>query len=613
MKVSRINTSSFAISRDVEREVRLMAESQGRDKEAKISLEGRYAPLARFKVVKREKVASGSLNFLAMKKTVYSENSNHFYVNLNNARMLYAGGKSRHGIELNEVEFFERLMDVPSSVLSSFGYLVENGSTDKKEFEADILNELVNRGLAEEYVYERNIFLGYFMREVGDFVGGVPEGRRELVRPAHVIPRFNNPVYNLGRFLEADDAIEASYLRDNIRYAEEQVRKVLNTLFSGKAELIDICYLPYYQYRSIRHGTSESHNYILACLRGKPKFNYPHPLKLKSMSLYSMNAGSKVVSIEGDTITFDDVGNLKEAKEEIMRFIKPLKNAPNIGDVIQQTGGGILLYGPPGCGKTYLAKAMVGEIGISFISGNPEDIMAEGVDMAAKKLHDVFDYARNAEPCVLFFDEIDAIASRRNIYGSNIMVNQLLTEMDGIVGTEKGILIIGATNMPWSLDPALLRGGRFTQQVYIRPPDLESRVEMFAIYLKRHAELSPAVNVRELASLTGYYSAADIKTIVDRAAIYAMESSAKTKGKKQRIQQWHLIQAIKERKSSLIPWFKFAEKQMEIEGARESYPDLWEDIQKFNKAIRENREESEGTGDIMEMMKKWKDEIEVKK
>lgn len=612
MRVSKVNTSSFAISRNAEGEVRLMAESQGRDGAVKASVEGRYSPMARFKVSRREKVASGSINFLAVKKNVYSESTNQFYVNLNNARMVYAGGRGRHGIELNEVEFFERLMDIPSSVLTSFGYLVENGSTRKEEFEPDVLRELVARGLAEEYVYERNIFLSYFLREVGDFVGGVPEGRRELVRPAYVIPRFNSPRYNIGRFLEADDTIEASYSKDSVKYAEEQVRGVLNTLFGGKAELIEICYLPYYQYRTVGRGVSERRNYVTACPKGSPKSAYQHPFKLKPVSLYSMEVGAKIVAIEGDTITFEDVGNLKEAKEEIMRVIGSLKNAPKLGDVIYQIGGGILFYGPPGCGKTYLAKATVGEIGISFISGNIEDILGEGVDMAAKKLHDVFDYARSAQPCVLFFDEIDAIASRRNIYGSNTLVNQLLTEMDGIVGTDGDILIIGATNMPWSLDPALLRSGRFTQQIYIRPPDLESRVEMFSLYLKKYAELSTGVNVRELASLTEYYSAADIKTIVDRAAVYSLESSAKSKGKKQRIQQWHLIQVIKERKSSLIPWFKFAEKQMEVEGAKESYPDLWVDIQKFNSAMRENRESSEIAG-FHEMMEKFKDDVELRK
>jgi AAA+ superfamily predicted ATPase len=612
MRVSKINTSSFAVSQSAEREVRLMAESARRDRAVTVSLEGRYAPLAKFKVVRRERVVTGSLNFLAMKKTFYRENVNYMYVNLNNARLVYAAGKGRYGIELSEIDFFERIMDVPSNILSSFGYLIENGSTKKEEFEPDTLKELIARGLAEEYVYERNIFLSYFLREVGDFVGSIPEGRRELVRPAYIIPRFDSPLYNLGKFLEADDTIDASYLKDSVKYAEEQVRGVLNTIFAAKTELVEICYLPYIQYRTVGRGSSERHNYIVACLKGGLKAVYQHPFKLKPISLYSMEVGSKIVAIEGDNVTFDDVGNLKAAKEEIMRLIRPLKSAAKIGDVVYQMGGGILFYGPPGCGKTYLAKATVGEIGISFISGNIEDIMGEGLDMAAKKLHDIFDYARSAQPCVLFFDEIDAIASRRNIYGPNTLVNQLLTEMDGIVGTDGDVLIIGATNMPWSLDPALLRGGRFTQQVYIKPPDIEGRAEMFSIYLKKYAGLLTGVNVRELASLTEYYSAADIKTVVDRAGIYALEYAEKSRGRKQRLQQWHLIQAIKERKSSLIPWFRFAEKQMDIEGAKESYPQLWEDIKKFNSAMRQNHESSE-SAEFVDMMEKFRDDVGLRK
>jgi len=221
----------------------------------------------------------------------------------------------------------------------------------------------------------------------------------------------------------------------------------------------------------------------------------------------------------------------------------------------------------------------------------------------------VFDYARNAAPCVLFFDEIDTVASRRDISSSTALVNQLLTEMDGVLGLGKDILIIGATNMPWRLDPALLRGGRFTEQIYIKPPEFDSRVEMFDIYLKKRSDVSPGVSARELASLTEYYSASDIKTIVDRAAMFSLESSVQSKAKKHRIQQWHLIQALKERKPSLVAWFKFAEKQMEIEGAKESYPELWADIQKFKRDFDKIKAGGfEEQTDLTKMMEAWKKE-----
>ncbi|MFH1125526.1 MAG: ATP-binding protein [Candidatus Altiarchaeota archaeon] len=609
MKISKVNTSSFAISKDLEAAVRENAENESKGGVNKISLEGKYAPMAKFRALRREAVTSGSIKFLAMKKTIYADNTSHFYVNLASGRLVYVSGKGRRGVELSEFEFFEKLLDMPSKVINMLGYLTEHGSTKKEELESDTLDELIMHGLAEEYLYERNIFLEYIFREVGDFVGPIPEGTRNMIRPTYVIPRFGNPKYNLGNFLEVDDTIETSYPKDSIKYSDEQVKGVLGTLFRAKVDLIEVTYMPYYQYNILKSGMSERETHILACLKGRAKLAYPHPFKLKPLSLYSMEAGAKLVPIEGDVITFEDIGNLKNAKEEIMRkIVYPFKSAAAAGKTFSQTLGGILFYGPPGCGKTYLAKATVGEVGVSFITGNIEDIMSEGVDMAAKKLHDVFDYARSAAPCVLFFDEIDAIASRRDLHGPTALVNQLLTEMDGIVGLGKNVLIIGATNMPWRLDTALLRGGRFTEQVYIKSPDFESRAEMFDIYLKKLEDLSPGVSARELASLTEYYSAADIKTIVDRAATFALESSIKTSGRRHRIQQWHLIQAIKERKPSLIPWFKYAEKQMEIEGAKEAYPELWDDIQKFNINVQKIRAGEGEANELTKMIEDWKKE-----
>ena len=608
MKISKVSTSSFAISADGERKVKQTADSQMRGSTSS-ALDGRYAPLARFKVVRREQLASGSIKFLAMQKTLYEETGNVMYVNLNNGRLLYVTGKSRYGIELNELEFFDRLMALPSKTLSALGYLIEYGSTRKEDLDAEALDELLMHGLAEEYKYERNIFLGYLLREIGDFVGSIPEGDKNLIRPAYVIPRFKDSRYNMGKYLEADDTVEATYAKDGIKYAEERAAGVLGTLFRCKADLMEIVYLPYYQHSIVKSGSSERNNYVLACPKNWHKHAYQNPLKLKPISLYSMEVGAKIIPFESDVITFKDVGNLKAAKEEIMRkIIQPLKGTSDLGGIARQMGGGILFYGPPGCGKTYLAKATVGEVGISFITGNIEDIMGEGIDMAAKKLHDIFEYARSAAPCVLFFDEIDAIASRRDLYGSNAAVNQLLAEMDGVVGTGNGVLIIGATNMPWLIDPALLRSGRFSEQLYIRSPDFDSRVEMFNIYLKKYVDMAPGVSARELASLTEYYSAADIKTLVDRAAIFASESSARVKDRKPRIQQWHLVQAVKERNPSLIPWFKFAEKQMEtMEGAKETYPELWKDIQKFNKNIQQARSEmAEASSSLEKMIEDWR-------
>jgi AAA+ superfamily predicted ATPase len=608
MKISKVNTSSFAIAADAELKVKQTTDSLSRGSTS-ATLEGRYAPLGKFKVVRRESVASGSVKFLAIKKTIYEENSNQMYVNLANARLLYVSGKSRYGIELNELEFFDRLLSLPSKTLSALGYLIEHGSTKKDEIDAENLDELITHGLVEEYRYERNIFVHYVLREVGDMVGGIPEADKDLIRPAYSIPRFKDPRYNLGNYLEADDSIEGTFTRDTVKYSQEQMAGILATLFRCKVDMIEIVYIPYYQHSIIKTGTSERNHYVLACPKNWRRYVYQNPLKLNPISLYSMEVGAKIVPLEGEVVTFKDVADLKNAKDEIMRkIIQPLKGTPGTGGLARMLGGGILFYGPPGCGKTYLAKATVGEVGLSFITGNLEDIMSEGADMAAKKLHDIFENARSAAPCVLFFDEIDAIASRRDLYGSTSVVNQLLTEMDGIQGLGKDILIIGATNMPWLIDPALLRSGRFSEQIYIRPPDYDSRADMFDIYIKKYADIASGISARELASLTDYYSASDIKTIVDRAAIFASEATSRGKDRKTKIQQWHLIQAIKERKPSLIPWFKFAEKQMEIEGAKETYPELWRDIQAYNKNIQQAQAELTTPSNLEKMIQDWKEE-----
>ncbi|MDD5111567.1 MAG: ATP-binding protein [Candidatus Altiarchaeota archaeon] len=607
MKVTRVNTSSFSISKELQGAIKRKFDDESHSGQ-NVTLEGKYAPLAKFKVVRRDKIATGSIKFLAMQKSIYEEKGNYMHVDLSNAKLLYVTGKRRGSVELGEVDFFERLMTLPATTVSALGYLLEQGSTKKEEVQPEILTDLTLNNLAEEYKYERNIFIEYAFREVGDFVGGIPEGKADYVRATHRIPPFNSPQYDLGRYLEADDTIEATYSRNVIKYSEDQISGILATLFRSKVELAEIIFLPYYQYSSLKAGSSNRETHVLACLKGQPKSDYKNPLKLTPMSVYSMDVGGKVIPIEGDIIKFDDIADLKQAKEEIRRrIVYPLKLAADDPASAYTVSGGILFYGPPGCGKTYLAKAIVGEVGISFISGNIEDILSEGSDMAAKKLHDIFDYARSASPCVLFFDEIDAIASRRDIPGASVIVNQLLTELDGVLSLSKNTLVIGATNMPWRLDPALIRGGRFTEQIYIRPPDFESRVEMFDLHLKKFPDLAPGVSARELASLTEFYSASDIKTVVDRAAMLTLESSAKAPLRKRRIQQWHLIQALKERKPSLIAWFKFAAKQMEVEGAKESYPELWTDIKRFQAHVSRDHTES-AAGDLRTLMTEWKNE-----
>jgi SpoVK/Ycf46/Vps4 family AAA+-type ATPase len=214
-------------------------------------------------------------------------------------------------------------------------------------------------------------------------------------------------------------------------------------------------------------------------------------------------------------------------------------------------------------------------------------------------------------PCILFFDELDTLGAQRELQGPISIVNQLLTEMDGISGEKKNVVILGATTMPWRLDRALLRGGRLDKMMYVKPPDFRTRVEAFRIFLRKHELVSPNIDLKELALLTEYYSTADIKTVVDQAAVYVLEQSLKSGEEKQKIEQWHLIDAIRERKSSLISWFKFAGKRIVEEGAKEDYPELWNDVLRFSAASKRKQEGSLNEDQLRRMKEEWRRQDET--
>ena len=171
-------------------------------------------------------------------------------------------------------------------------------------------------------------------------------------------------------------------------------------------------------------------------------------------------------------INFADVGGMESVKKEIdLKIIKPLLHPELYKAYGKKIGGGILLYGPPGCGKTFIAKATAGQVNAKFISVGLSDILDMWIGSSEKNLHDIFELARYNTPCVLFIDEIDALgASRSDMKQSSgrHLINQFLQELDGIDHTNEGVLIIGATNTPWNLDPAFRRPGRFDKSYLCR-------------------------------------------------------------------------------------------------------------------------------------------------
>jgi len=230
------------------------------------------------------------------------------------------------------------------------------------------------------------------------------------------------------------------------------------------------------------------------------------------------------VVLEIPNVRWDDIGGLESIKQELKEAVEwPLKYP----DVFKRLGirppRGILLYGPPGTGKTLLAKAVATESEANFISVKGPEVLSKWVGESEKAVREIFRKARETAPCIIFFDELDSIAPRRGLHPdagvTDRIVNQLLTEMDGLQ-TLKGVVVIGATNRPDILDPALLRPGRFDRLLYVPPPDLEARYQIFKIHT-REMPLDDTVDLRKLAEMTEGYTGADIEAVCREAAMVA--------------------------------------------------------------------------------------------
>lgn len=230
-------------------------------------------------------------------------------------------------------------------------------------------------------------------------------------------------------------------------------------------------------------------------------------------------------------VTFNDVAGLDEAKEEVMEVVDFLKNPKKYTALGGKIPKGVLLVGPPGTGKTLLAKAMAGEAQVPFFSISGSDFVEMFVGVGASRVRDLFRQAREKAPCVIFIDEIDAIGRARgkNMIQSNDerenTLNQLLVEMDGF-GTDKGVIILAATNRPDVLDPALLRPGRFDRQISIDKPDLAGREQIFNVHLKP-IKVSPEVDAHKLAVQTPGFAGADIANVCNEAALIAARRGKK--------------------------------------------------------------------------------------
>ena len=239
------------------------------------------------------------------------------------------------------------------------------------------------------------------------------------------------------------------------------------------------------------------------------------------------------VYIEVPTVHWDDIGGLEEVKQELKEAVEwPLKHPEIFKRMGIKPPKGILLYGPPGCGKTLLAKAVATESEANFITVKGPEVFSKWVGESEKAIREVFRKARMAAPAVIFFDEIDSLVPRRGLGFTDSgvterVISQLLTEMDGIV-TLEDVVVIAATNRPDMVDPAVLRPGRFDRLIYVPEPDEKGRLQIFKIYTK-NMPLAKDVNLEALAAVTKYYSGADIEAVCREAAMQALRRDINAK------------------------------------------------------------------------------------
>lgn len=281
--------------------------------------------------------------------------------------------------------------------------------------------------------------------------------------------------------------------------------------------------------------------------------------------------------------TFDDVAGLEDAKKKIqMNFIQPLKN-PEIYEAYGKTAGGsLLMYGPPGCGKTFLAKAVAGEIDANFIHLELQAILSMWVGESEHNLHDVFEKAREEKPCVLFIDELDALGgNRQNLrqHHERMLVNQLLLELDGLQSHNQGVFVIGATNTPWYLDPALRRPGRFNNMVFVPPPSEKERE--IILDLKTKTKPRESLNLSKIAKKTQHFSGADLQHLVEDAVELVIHRSMET-GEICPLTDKEFADVIHKRKPTTLEWFSTAKNYA-------TFSDVNKDYQIVLEYIKENR------------------------
>jgi transitional endoplasmic reticulum ATPase len=275
------------------------------------------------------------------------------------------------------------------------------------------------------------------------------------------------------------------------------------------------------------------------------------------------------------SITFADVGGLEPLKERLrMDIIYPLQRPDLFRAYGKKVGGGVLLFGPPGVGKTHLARAAAGECEASFVVVEIQQVLDMWLGESEKRLHQIFEKARDEAPTILFFDEIEAIGAARHQlrHGpGRRMVNQLLTELDGVGASNDRVLVLGATNAPWDVDPALRRPGRFDRVIFVPPPDVTARAEVLALAFRDR----PVENLDlvAIARRTARFSGADLVHLAEVSSERALSEALKS-GKVRAITQSDVLASLDRVRPTTVEWLDVARRYVTYANQAGLYDDV---------------------------------------
>jgi ATP-dependent 26S proteasome regulatory subunit len=296
------------------------------------------------------------------------------------------------------------------------------------------------------------------------------------------------------------------------------------------------------------------------------------------LSVVDGGRGDNVVMLavpNQERVRFDDIAGLEDLKRTIrLQIIEPFLKPGLFAKFKKRAGGGVLLYGPPGCGKTMIARAVATECRAEFVSVGISDVLNLYIGESERNLAAMFEKARHSRPCVLFFDEIDALGFARSKARSEHtrqVVNEFLAQLDGFGTDNHEVLILAATNMPWDVDSALKRPGRFSRQVFVPPPDEAARAHI--VELKLAGVPHEAIDARAIAALTPHFSGADIEGLVELAKDYVLEEHLE-QNVERGVRQEDLRRAAQAATASTLDWLRTARNLVKYAGADDSYSDV---------------------------------------